>query len=95
VSLFAATDFDVYARVKETIQRSVERDFEPRSKLHLTSPTFFSRITAKQAVGRSVGLSAVFACRKSNFLKKHNCLCAVWVFLGDQARRILVWFATT
>lgn len=48
--LFTARDFEVYKRVKDKIQNAIAQEFGlRRSKLYLTKPTFFSKITSKPA----------------------------------------------
>ena len=50
IGLFTARDFDVYKRVKDKIQNAIAQEFGlRRSKLYLTKPTFFSKITPKPA----------------------------------------------
>ena len=50
ITVFDETDFETYRRVKERIQGVVQAFFAPEPDIHLTSPTFFSRLTAKAAV---------------------------------------------
>ena len=48
--LFTARDFEVYKSVKNKIQNAIAQEFGlRRSKLYLTKPTFFSKITSKPA----------------------------------------------
>ncbi|KAK7113356.1 hypothetical protein V1264_012656 [Littorina saxatilis] len=49
-SLFTEEDFRIYRRVKDQIRQAVADKFDvPVDKLHLTKPTFFSRMDTKKA----------------------------------------------
>lgn len=50
LSLYDESDFAAYARVQARIQEIVQQEFKPNRDMHLTNPTFFSRLSAAAPV---------------------------------------------
>jgi len=49
--IFNSTDFEIYSKIKDIILNTISKEFDvPKNLLHLTKPTFFSRLNNKPPV---------------------------------------------